>query len=85
MVEIKRAQQLDPLSPVIGVNVALVHMAKGELEEAIQECKRIIEPEPNFARAYSFLSLAYQLQDDTHRQFPHLRKLSSYREERVPI
>jgi DNA-binding winged helix-turn-helix (wHTH) protein/TolB-like protein/Flp pilus assembly protein TadD len=62
MDEIKRAQQLDPLSPVISVNVALVHMAKGELEAAIEECKKIIELEPNFPRGHSFLSLAYQKQ-----------------------
>lgn len=74
MEEIKRAQQLDPLSHVINVNVALVHMAKGELEAAIEECKKIIELEPTFLRGHSFLSLAYQKQGRYKQAIEGFRK-----------
>ena len=62
MVEIKLAQQLDPLSPIIGSNVAASYMAKGELEAAIEAAKRVIELEPSFPEAHRQLCLAYRRQ-----------------------
>jgi serine/threonine-protein kinase len=62
MVEIKLAQQLDPLSPIIGSNLAASYMSKGELEAAIEAAKRVIELEPSFNEAHRQLALAYRKQ-----------------------
>ena len=58
-IEIKRAQELDPLSPIISYNVALNYLTLGDVNSSIEQSKRIIELEPNFPRAHQALALAY--------------------------
>jgi serine/threonine-protein kinase len=62
MAEIKLAQQLDPLSPSIGMNVAHIHCAKGELDEAIEAAKKVLELDPNFPEAHLVLGAANRMQ-----------------------
>lgn len=62
MIEIKRAQQLDPLSPVISHNIAAIQLTKGELDAAIDAEKKVLELDPNFPPAYWALSAAYRRQ-----------------------
>src|SRR5262249_43726649 len=50
MTEIKRAQQSDPLSPIIGVNVGNLHiLLEGDLNAAVAEYKKVIELDQNFS------------------------------------
>lgn len=57
--EIKRAQELDPLSPIIGANVVIVLLLKNETEAAIEQCQKIIELDPNHPAGHDWLGLAY--------------------------
>jgi len=57
--ELNRAQELDPLSPVIGQNIAELYLLKNDFNSAIAECKRIIELDPNFPGAHEELGFAY--------------------------
>jgi len=57
--EINRAQELDPLSSVIGQNVAEIYLLKNDLNSAIAQCQRIIELDPNFPGAHDELGFAY--------------------------
>ena len=59
LTEIKRAQQLDPLSLVINLNVAevLLYMQKDDL--AIEQLKKTLELDPNFPGAHTALGSAY--------------------------
>ena len=57
--EINRAQELDPLSSVIGQNVAEIYLLKNDLNRAIAQCQRIIELDPNFPGAHDELGFAY--------------------------
>jgi TolB-like protein/lipoprotein NlpI len=50
--EIKRAEQLDPLSLVIINNVAEIHIDRGDLNAASKECQRLNELDPNFWAAH---------------------------------
>src|SRR5258708_25680813 len=59
MREIKRAHELDPLSPVISENVALVYLIKNDLNSAIEQCQRTIDLDPGFADAHYILGFAY--------------------------
>jgi len=43
--EIQRAQELDPLSPMISYNIALLYLLRGDLKAAIAQCQKIIELE----------------------------------------
>jgi len=57
---IKRAQELDPLSSVISVNVSRLYLElQHNYEASVQNTLKIIELDPNFAPAYEYLGLAY--------------------------
>ena len=57
--EIKRAQELDPLSPIIGAVVAIVLVHRNEMGAAIEQCQKLIELYPNHQAGYDWLGLAY--------------------------
>ena len=56
---IKRAQQLDPLSSVIGVNVSRMYQLQNNYDASIENSLKIIELDPNFGPAYEYLALSY--------------------------
>jgi adenylate cyclase len=57
--EISRARDLDPLSPIIGANFALIFLAKNDTKAAIEQCQKIIELEPNHISGHDWLGWAY--------------------------
>ncbi len=59
LAEIKRAQELDPLSLVINVSLTRAHLLKGDVNTCIEQIKKLIELHPNYAPNHSFLGLAY--------------------------
>jgi DNA-binding winged helix-turn-helix (wHTH) protein/TolB-like protein/Tfp pilus assembly protein PilF len=63
--EIKRAQELDPLSPIIGSVAGLIEYHARNPEQASAQLRRVIELEPNFAPAHAYLSLAYEISNRT--------------------
>ncbi len=44
--EIKRAQELDPLSSIVGVNVGMAHLAKGDAGSAARQLEKTIRTRP---------------------------------------
>ena len=59
--EVKRAQQLDPLSPIINMAVAEVYTWERRYDESIERYKKVVELDPTFAVAYGNLSEVYKL------------------------
>ncbi|UPT74954.1 MAG: tetratricopeptide repeat protein [Elusimicrobiota bacterium] len=59
LAESRRAQQLDPLSPIITVQVCNLHMLNGRLPEGIDECRKALELDEGFPRAHDLLGWAY--------------------------
>ena len=59
MGEIKRAQELDPLSPTISANAAFAYLLKNDLNAAIEQDKKIIELDPGFWIAHNDMGWAY--------------------------
>lgn len=55
--EIKRAEELDPLSLVIINNVAEIYVDKGDLTSAIRECQRMFDLDPNFWAAHQTMGI----------------------------
>ena len=55
--EIKRAEELDPLSLVIINNVAEMHIERGELDAATKEAQRLISLEPTFWPGHQTLAI----------------------------
>jgi TolB-like protein/Tfp pilus assembly protein PilF len=57
--EINRAQQLDPLSPIIAVEVGYVHNVVRQYDEGIAICKKIANENPKFVQAHFCLAYGY--------------------------
>ena len=62
LAEVKRAQELDPLSAIINVNVAMMYLLTGDFRAATEECKRVIELYPNYPDGYRTLAMTYARQ-----------------------
>ncbi|MEO8167531.1 MAG: tetratricopeptide repeat protein, partial [bacterium] len=56
---IKRARELDPLSPVIGINVAIAYYMEGQYERALQEIDAVLRIDSSFSPAYYRKSQSY--------------------------
>lgn len=75
MAEIKRAQQADPLSPIIGVNVGnLDILLRDDLNAAVEEYGKVIEIDPNFSVARGYRGLAYVRQGRKQEAVAELQK-----------
>jgi TolB-like protein/Tfp pilus assembly protein PilF len=57
--EIKRAQELDPLSSVIAVNISRLYQLQNDHGASVENSLKIIELDPNFEAAYEYLALSY--------------------------
>ena len=74
--EIQRAQELDPLSPVINVNVGFVLYYEGHYDQAIAAYRSAPELNPNFPLAHRFLGFAYlmkQMDSEAIAEFQTIR------------
>lgn len=64
LAELRRANQLTPLSPMVGSDLADGYMHAGRSREAVDELKRILDMYPNFVPAHMYLTSVYtQMQD----------------------
>jgi adenylate cyclase len=59
--ELRRATELDPLSPTIRSNLAGAYAYASRLDEAIVQCNNVLDMEPNFPNALGWLMEAYLL------------------------
>jgi serine/threonine-protein kinase len=58
--EIRRAQELDPLSLIINSIVGVGYAITGQNDQAIEQLKKTIEMDSSFPRAHLFLAEAYE-------------------------
>jgi serine/threonine-protein kinase len=58
--EIKRAQELDPLSLIINSIVGVAYMENRQYDQAEEQLRKTIEMDANFSRAHMFLAQAYE-------------------------
>ena len=56
----KRAQQLDPLSPIINKNVGTIYYYASRYDEAVAQYKSALATDPNFARTHFFLGMLHE-------------------------
>jgi len=59
LAEVNHAHQLDPLSPVISLQVGHIHIWTRRYDEAIAVCKKVKDENPTFASAHDCLAKAY--------------------------
>jgi serine/threonine protein kinase/Tfp pilus assembly protein PilF len=72
--EIKRAQELEPLSPSIGDNVGVVYLLKNDSNSAIAEFQKVIQLYPDFSDAHDRLGLAYLKQGRYEEALTEVKK-----------
>ncbi len=60
LAQIIKAQELDPLSPLIATSVAVILRCMGRLEEALDQCNRAFDLAPNFTAALSVVGGVYR-------------------------
>jgi tetratricopeptide (TPR) repeat protein len=58
---LRRAKELDPLSPIINTQVGYPYYCARQYDLAIVEFKKALELEPNFAPALNYLARSYEL------------------------
>jgi eukaryotic-like serine/threonine-protein kinase len=70
----QRAQEIDPLSPIISFNSGWHHYLTRRYDEAINDYNRTISLYPDFAVAYAGLCWAYERKGDLIAAIPRCRK-----------
>ena len=58
--EIRFAETLDPLSPIVHTAAAFVHYYDRKYDVAIEECGAVLARDPNFIVAHAVLGMAYE-------------------------
>jgi len=59
LVQVRKAQELDPLSMIIGSNVADVLAIVGQRDEALREAEKYLEIDPDFAQMLGIVAQLY--------------------------
>src|SRR5438876_2799973 len=65
LVEVKRAYELDPVSPIIHTDVGAVYLMARRYDEAIEQLRGTVQMDPEFYCAHRFLGMALDLKGDT--------------------
>jgi len=60
LAEAQQAYELDPLSPVVGANLAKKLQENGQYDKAIERAKKTLELEPNSAVTHAVLGIVYE-------------------------
>ena len=87
LTEIKQAHELDPLSLIIGQNLASVYVIQGDVNSSIEQARTVIDLDPNYPRGHSALGSAYLKQGRYSEAIAELHKavdLASQRD-RAPL
>ncbi|HEX6333677.1 MAG TPA: adenylate/guanylate cyclase domain-containing protein [Flavisolibacter sp.] len=66
-IQMRRAQELEPLSPIIGANVARQYATSGNAAAGIAECEKLIEVNPASGVAHQVLALALHVKGDNQK------------------
>lgn len=60
LAEAEKAYELDPLSPVVGANLAKILQEAGQHDKAIEQAKKTLDLEPDSAVTHAVLGVVYQ-------------------------
>ena len=73
-IQIKRARELDPLSRVICLNQAMILLVTGKYAAALEQCKKLVEQEPDYADGHRFLGFLHFMGSRTREAIEEARK-----------
>ena len=72
--EIKKAQQLDPLSLGINKDFAVILLYARDYDRALEQCRKTLEIEPTFAVMSTYIAQIYELQQKYREAISELEK-----------
>jgi TolB-like protein/DNA-binding winged helix-turn-helix (wHTH) protein/Tfp pilus assembly protein PilF len=75
--QIKRAQELDPLSLIINTVLGLRLYHARQYDQAIEQCQKTLEMDPNFAQAHFALGEAYEQKAKYEEAIAELQKATT--------
>jgi tetratricopeptide (TPR) repeat protein len=76
---VQRAKEIDPLSPEINVVLGRLYYSSRQYEKATNVYRKVIELNPNFARAHMRLGMTYMAQralGDSIHEFEEAKRLA---------
>ncbi len=73
-VAIKRAQEIDPLSSVISINITRLYQLQKNYDASVENTLKLIELDPGFSAAYQYLGLSYLKQGRNAEALASLEK-----------
>ncbi|MGH9930112.1 MAG: protein kinase domain-containing protein [Pyrinomonadaceae bacterium] len=74
LLEIKKAQQLDPLSLGINKDFAVVHLFARDYDKALEQCRKTLEIEPSFLVMSTYIAQVYELKQKYPEAISELEK-----------
>lgn len=75
--EVQHAEELDPLSPTIGTNLAYIYYLQRDYERAERQCRKVLEIEPDYFQTLLVLGMTYQQQQKFQDAIALLEKVRS--------
>jgi tetratricopeptide (TPR) repeat protein len=76
--EIKRAQELDPLSLIINTVEAYLLFFAREYDKGIEQCRKVLEMDPHFPPAHRYLGLNYWGNDMYEEALEEFEKMNNH-------
>jgi DNA-binding winged helix-turn-helix (wHTH) protein/Flp pilus assembly protein TadD len=76
---VKRAQELDPLSPAIGSNLAYILYLRRDYESVVVQCRKVLETEPDYFQTLLVLGMTYERQNKNDEAIAVLGKAREQR------
>jgi TolB-like protein/Tfp pilus assembly protein PilF len=76
-VEIERAKELDPLSPIVQIWDGVLFYYNRQYDRAIDQYKKGLQLDPNFSWAHAYLGLAYEQNGLIHEAIEEFEKAIS--------
>jgi TolB-like protein/DNA-binding winged helix-turn-helix (wHTH) protein len=70
----RRAQRLDPLSPLIGHYIGRIYYFSRDYDKAVTELRRALELNPNYAFTHMYFVTSYERVHDYDRALDHRQK-----------
>jgi TolB-like protein/lipoprotein NlpI len=83
--EVKRALELDPVSPIFSVSLGAVYTRARRYDEAIAQLRATVEMHPEFYWAHRFLGWALELKGATGQAMAEYRKAFELNEDPVVL
>jgi DNA-binding winged helix-turn-helix (wHTH) protein/TolB-like protein/Tfp pilus assembly protein PilF len=83
--EIRRAQELDPLSLIISVDVAKVYYLGRRYDLAAEQAKKTLEMDPDFAYARSILGFCYSALGRHEEAIAEIRRIKNLEDDPINL